>query len=64
MNPVLIILVLSCFTAGVLGSVILARDPTQRSNRLLAVILGCSAYWSLCEILWNSRATSRRSSRA
>lgn len=54
MNPVLLVLVLSCLTAGVLGSVILARDPSQRSNRLLAAILGCSAYWSLCEILWNS----------
>jgi len=54
MNPVLMVLILACFTAGVLGSVILARDPSQRSNRLLAAILGCSAYWSLCEILWNS----------
>jgi PAS domain S-box-containing protein len=53
-NPVIIMLVLACLTAGVVGCAILARDPSQRSNRLLAMVLGCSAYWSLCEILWNS----------
>jgi PAS domain S-box-containing protein len=53
MNPYVFMLVLSCLTACVLGSAILARDPDQRPNRLIATVLGCSAYWSLCEILWN-----------
>jgi len=54
MNPVIVMLVVSCLAATTLGSAIFARDPGQRVNRLLAAILGCSAYWSLCEILWNS----------
>lgn len=54
MNPVIVMLLISCLAATVFGSAILARDPGQRANRLLATILGCSAYWSLCEILWNS----------
>ena len=53
MHPFIFMLVLSCIAAGVLGSAILARDPGQRANRLIATVLGCSAYWSLCEILWN-----------
>jgi PAS domain S-box-containing protein len=53
MNPFVAMLVISCISAAVLGSAILARDPNQRTNRLLATVLGCSAYWSLCEILWN-----------
>jgi len=52
-NPVVCFLVISCVSAGILGGAILARDPSQRSNRLLAAVLACSAYWSLCEILWN-----------
>lgn len=53
MNPVVCMLILSCVGAAILGSAILARDPSQRGNRLLAAVLACSAYWSLCEILWN-----------
>jgi two-component system NtrC family sensor kinase len=53
MNSVVCMLIISCVSAGILGGAILARDPTQRSNRLLATVLACSAYWSLCEILWN-----------
>jgi PAS domain S-box-containing protein len=53
MHPYILMLVLSCIAAGMFGSAILARDPGQRANRLIATVLGCSAYWSLCEILWN-----------
>ncbi len=53
MNPFIFMLVISCVCAGILGGAILARDPGQRSNRLLATVLACSAYWSLCELLWN-----------
>jgi PAS domain S-box-containing protein len=53
MHPFIFMLVLSCMAAGVFGSAILARDPGQRANRLIALVLGCSLYWSLCEILWN-----------
>ncbi|MBW2401474.1 MAG: hypothetical protein JRG80_19835, partial [Deltaproteobacteria bacterium] len=53
MNPFVFTLAISCISAGTLGSAIFAHDPSQRSNRLLASVLACSAYWSLCEILWN-----------
>lgn len=53
MNPIVAMLIVSCVGAGILGGAILVRDPGQRSNRLLATVLACSAYWSLCEILWN-----------
>jgi signal transduction histidine kinase len=53
MHPFIFMLVLSCMTACVLGGAILALDPGQRTNRLVASVVGCSAYWSLCEILWN-----------
>jgi len=56
MNPVIVMLVLACLAAAVFASVIFARDPSQRVNKRLAAILGCSAYWSLCEVLWNSSA--------
>jgi len=53
MHPYILMLMLSCMAAGVLGSAILARDPGQRINRLIATILACSVWWSLCEIVWN-----------
>ena len=53
MNPFVFMLAISCICAGILGAAILANHPNQRTNRLLATVLACSAYWSLCEILWN-----------
>jgi PAS domain S-box-containing protein len=52
-NSFVVMLIISFVSAGILGGAILSRDPSQRSNRLLATVLACSAYWSLCEILWN-----------
>jgi len=52
-HPFVLMLLFSCLGAGALGAAILAHDPTQRTNRLIASVLGCSAYWSLCEALWN-----------
>jgi len=56
MNPVLAMLLVSCLAAAGFASAIFARDPGQRANRLLAMVLGCSAYWSLCEIVWNTHS--------
>ena len=45
---------LSCFAAAAMASAIFARDPDQRANRLLAMVMVCAAWWSLCEVLWNA----------
>ena len=45
---------ISGLTAVIMAAGILGRDPGQRANRLVALILACSAHWSLCEVLWNS----------
>jgi len=52
-HPFVLMLLCSCLAAGALGAAILARDPEQRANRLIAAILGCSSFWSLCEVVWN-----------
>ena len=45
---------LLAFICAVLIAIgIIARDPGQRANRLVALLLACSAHWSLCEVLWN-----------
>jgi signal transduction histidine kinase len=38
----------------VLATAILSRDSSHRAHRLTAAILGCAAYWSFLEVIWNS----------
>jgi signal transduction histidine kinase len=40
--------------AAVLATAILSRDTRHRAHRLSAAILGCAAYWSFLEVIWNS----------
>ena len=53
MHPFVLVPLLSCVAAAAMASAILFRDPGQRANRLVALVLVCSAHWSLCEVLWN-----------
>ena len=53
MHPVLLIPVFACALAALIAAAILARDPGQRANRLIAMVLLSSAWWSLCEVVWN-----------
>ncbi len=41
------------FAAAVMAGAILARDPGQRVNRVIALVLVCSAHWSVCQVIWN-----------
>jgi PAS domain S-box-containing protein len=54
LHPYVLIPLLSGFAAAVLGTAILARDAQDRAHRLAASILGCAAYWSILEVVWNT----------
>ena len=51
MHAYVLISLLSALAAGALASAIWARDPTNRANRLAALLLSCTAFWSLCDVL-------------
>jgi PAS domain S-box-containing protein len=42
-----------CVAAAAIAAAIVARDPGQKVNRLVALVLVASAHWSLCEVVWN-----------
>jgi signal transduction histidine kinase len=42
-----------------IASTILTRNSSHPANRLVAAILGCSAYWSFLEVIWNSLDEAR-----
>jgi PAS domain S-box-containing protein len=52
MHPFLLVPLFACLAAVGMAAAILSRDPGQRVNRLVAVVLVCSAWWSLCEVVW------------
>jgi hypothetical protein len=43
-----------------LAVALVATDPRQRANRLVAIVLLCSAHWSLCEVFWSLSDDPRR----
>jgi signal transduction histidine kinase len=51
---------LACVTAATLASAITAHNIEARANRLIAAIFACSAWWSLCEVLWSVQAEPDR----
>jgi signal transduction histidine kinase len=53
MHPIVLIPLAACVLGTMGAGAILARDPTDRINRLVAATLCCSAWWSLCEVIWN-----------
>ena len=54
MHPYVLIPLFSTVAAAILATAILARDVRHTAHRLAATILGCAAYWSLLEVVWNS----------
>ncbi|HET6305350.1 MAG TPA: hypothetical protein VFG80_11280, partial [Myxococcota bacterium] len=50
----MLIPLLSTVAAAILATAILARDVRHTAHRLAAAILGCAAYWSFLEVIWNS----------
>jgi PAS domain S-box-containing protein len=54
LHPYVLIPLLSTVAAAILATAILARDARHTAHRLAAAILGCAAYWSFLEVIWNS----------
>ena len=44
---------IACLTLGILATAIVMRDPSDRANRLAALLVASTAFWSFCEVLWN-----------
>jgi PAS domain S-box-containing protein len=53
-HPYVVALLLASIIAATIASAIVCRDPDQRANLLLGLILGCAAFWSLCEVFGNT----------
>jgi len=53
MHPVVLITLVSCVLAAMIAAAIISHDPGQRANRLIALVLACSGWWSFCEVAWN-----------
>jgi signal transduction histidine kinase len=44
----------ACLVAAASAGAVLARAPAERANQVAAAMMGCSAWWSLCEVIWNN----------
>ena len=53
MHPVILIPLVSCVLAAMIAAAIISHDPGQRVNRVIALVLVCSGWWSFCEVIWN-----------
>ena len=53
MHPVILIPLVSCVLAVMMAAAIVAHDPGQRANRLIALVLACSGWWSFWDVIWN-----------
>jgi signal transduction histidine kinase len=60
MHPVVVVPLFFCLLAAALGGAVLAREAGDPANRLTATILGCSAFWSLCEVIAGSEPHGER----
>jgi signal transduction histidine kinase len=53
MHPVVLIPLVACVLAAMIASAIVSHDPGQRANRVIAMVLACSGWWSFCEVISN-----------
>jgi len=51
MHPITIVQLFASVAAVTLAAGLIASDAGQRANRLVAIVLVCSAHWSVCEVL-------------
>jgi PAS domain S-box-containing protein len=52
MHPVILIPLVSCVLAAMIAAAIVSHDPGQRANRLIALVLACSGWWSFFDVVW------------
>ncbi|HEY8156668.1 MAG TPA: ATP-binding protein [Myxococcota bacterium] len=60
MHPFAIVQLVASLAAVMLAVALLAINSKQRANRLVAIVLLCSAHWSLCEVFWSLSDDPRR----
>jgi PAS domain S-box-containing protein len=60
MHPYVFIPLASMIGAGILASAIAAREPDQRANRLVGLVLLSVGFWSMCDFLRNLSPTPER----
>ena len=53
MHPVTVVQLFASIAAVTLAAALVASNSGQRANRLVAIVLVCSAHWSVCEVLWS-----------
>ena len=51
MPAIAVVQLLASLAAVALAAALVASDSGQRANRLVAIVLVCSAHWSVCEVL-------------
>jgi PAS domain S-box-containing protein len=59
MHPALLVPLFACIASAMLAAALLSHDADQRANRLIAAVLVCCCWWSLCEVLWNVQDDAR-----
>ncbi len=59
MHPYVLVPLAASIVSAVLASTIWTRDPAHRANRLATLLVGTSAVWSLCEVVWNTTGDPR-----
>ena len=53
MHPITVVQLFASIAAVTLAAALVASGSGQRANRLVAIVLLCSAHWSVCEVLWS-----------
>jgi signal transduction histidine kinase len=54
-HTVQLIQLIACVIAAMGAAAIASNDTGRRVSRIIAIILACSAWWSLCEVIWNAQ---------
>jgi PAS domain S-box-containing protein len=53
MHPLAVVQLFASVIAVMIAVALVTADSRQRANLLVAAALGCSAWWSLCEVFWS-----------
>jgi PAS domain S-box-containing protein len=56
MTVYLLVPLFACIASTVLATAIFVRDPVHRASRRATLLVAGTAFWALCEVLWNSRS--------
>lgn len=54
MHPVLLIPLFAVVGSALTAGIIFARDPNSAANRQLALLSLGTAFWAICEVMWNT----------